>query len=80
MGKTQSKAENTGTIVNELRIQPATVENTDLLICIYIITFAIIVKFFYKVYKIYHSSLKKKYTNSTISLYNKQKRAYRLSV
>lgn len=80
MGKQQSKAENTGNIVNEVRIQPASVENTDLLICIYVITLIVVIQFFYKIYKIYHSSLKKKYTNSTISLYNKQKRAYRLSV
>jgi len=61
MGSKTSKPENTGTVINDIQIQPASVENTDLIVCIYIITALLIVQFVYKLYKIFHRNMKKKY-------------------
>jgi len=83
MGNQQPKAtvQNAGTVVNEVQIQPATLENTDLILCVYVITFAVIAQIIYKIYKIYHKNLKKRYTESVLNLYRKNnKRDYRLSV
>jgi len=83
MGNSQPKAtvQNAGTVINEVEVQPATLENTDIILCLYIITFAVVIQFIYKVYKIYHKNLKKRYTESVLNLYHKNnKRSYRLSV
>jgi len=63
MGSRESKSENAGTVINQVDIQPATIENIDVIICLYIITVLSIASFLYKIYKIYFKKLKKKYTN-----------------
>jgi len=65
MGKSQSKAhDNSGTVVNDIQIQPATIENTDLLVCVHIITVILSLQFIYKIYKLFHRNIKKKYATS----------------
>lgn len=65
MGKPQSKVQdNTGTVVNDIQIQPATIENTDLVVCIHIITVILALQLIYKAYKIFHKNLKKKYVTT----------------
>jgi len=64
MGNKQPKAENTGTVINEIELQPATIENTDLIICAHVCTFIMIVQFLYKIYKLFHKNMKKKYNTA----------------
>ena len=70
MGKTQSKPNvNSGTVINEIKIQQTEVTNIDLIYLIYVIAAVHIMKFFVLIYKLWHRSLKKKYTTN-ISLDN----------
>ena len=77
MGNQQPKAENTGTVLNEIDIQPTSVQNNDIIICIYIITAILTIQFVYKAYKAYHKMLRKRYTESVIQLYRKNARGER---
>lgn len=64
MGSEQSKSHNSGTVINDIAIQPATIENTDIIVCLFIITFYMTCQFIYKIYKIFHRNIKKKYVTS----------------
>lgn len=64
MGGTKSKTDNSGTVVNDIQIQPASIENTDLIVCVHLITAILIIQFLYKIYKIFHKNIKKKYVTT----------------
>lgn len=55
------EVENTGTVVNELTIQPATIENKDILILLYIITGIAVFYFVIDIYKMWRKNIKKQY-------------------
>lgn len=61
MGQSNTKTQNAGAVINEIDIQPATVENLDIKICLYIITTILTINFVYNLYKLLHKNLKKKY-------------------
>ena len=62
-----TKDEKIGTLVNEIDVQPTSLQNSDLIICVYIITLAVVLNFLYKAYKIAHRNMKKKYTSQTLA-------------
>jgi len=66
MGGKHSNVDNTGTVINDIQIQPATLENSDLILCVYVITVVLVINFAYKIYKIFHKNMKKKYVNASV--------------
>lgn len=66
MGGKSTKVDNEGNIVNTIEVQPATLTNVDILICLYIITTLSILSFLYKLYKVWHKNIKKKYSDNKI--------------
>lgn len=62
MGGTNSKeVENTGSVVQEVTVQPSTVENKDLIALLYILTIISVLNFLMSIYKMWRKSLKKQY-------------------
>lgn len=60
-GKTSKKVDNTGTVVNEVTIQPATIENNDIILLLYVLTIISVLNFLINAYKMWRKSLKKQY-------------------
>lgn len=62
MLNSNSKTENAGAVLNEIEIQPSTIENLDIKICLYVMTILMVINFLYHLYGIMQRRLKKKYT------------------
>lgn len=60
MGNSKSQvAENNGNVVNDIVIQPATIENDDLKMCIYVIAIICVLNFCINIYKMWYKNVKK---------------------
>jgi len=69
MGNTEQKVEKgTANVINEVQVLPASIENYDILICMYICTVIMILRCLYTAYKIFQRYFKKKYSQVPIRL------------
>ena len=71
MGGTESKSEKTenlGTVINEVEAEHKYDNSTNekILTLVFICTLLLVVRFLYKVYKIYHTNMKKKYSLTNV--------------
>lgn len=66
MGSSESKskpavADNTGSVINEIKILQSSIQNKDLIFLLYVIEVVVVLNFVISLYKMWHKSVKKTY-------------------